>query len=241
MKRIFIFFAVIILAHEIAVCQTVLLHEKISDYEFEIPSRGPNFRHFTHLYLGFAFYIPQSNENQITTINGATTAFSVGFRYKYKINNFLALGAGLNYTNDIFSIKQSKDKVFPDTVIHKNEKLRFNSIGPDAFIRFNFGKRGNVIGRFIDFGVYYNWVFVARQVFKDNSDKDSNKLDSGKQKVVLSDLNYIRPFHYGVKTRVGINRFVFTASYRLDELLNEKCTPMFLPRLNVGIEVGLHK
>ncbi len=241
MKIKLVFFVIIILTCKLAKGQTVLLHEKINDNMFEVPKKGPNFRHFTHMYLGFAFYIPHEDRDEITTINGATTAFSIGIRYKYKINNFFAIGTGFNYTNDIFSIKQDKNKIFPNSVIHRKEKIRFNSIGPYAFIRFNFGKRGNIIGRFIDIGVYYNWVFSAKHVCRDKIDNQTNKFKAGKQKIVLSNLDYVRDFHYGIKSRIGINRLVLTASYRLDELLNDDYYPLFLPRLNIGVEIGLHK
>lgn len=241
MKRIIIYCILSLFLLQSTVSQTVLLHEKISDYDFEMPKQGPNFRHFTHLYLGFAFYIPTGNKNEIPIINGLSTAFSVGVRYKFKLTNFFAIGTALNYTNDIFTIKQDKTKIFPNSNIHKREKLRLNSLGSEAFIRFNFGKRGNIIGRFIDFGAYINWVFVAKLVFKDQIKNQPNSYNAKKIKVVLSNLNYIKRYHYGVKTRIGMNRFVINASYRLDELLNDEYKPLFLPRFNVGIEIGLHK
>ncbi len=231
-----------LLSLQFASAQTVLLHEKISDYDFDVPKRGPNFRHFTHLFVGLSFYVPLEDDNQIDCRYGASTSFTVGYRYKLKIANFFALGADFSYTNDIFSLQQNNNKSFPNSEIHRSEKLRFNSLGADAFMRFNIGRRGNVIGRFLDLGVYYNWVFLSKHVFRDKlSINVGDNKTSGKQKIVLSDLNYIRDFNYGLKARLGINRFVITANYRLDELLNEKCTPLFLPRLNIGLEIGLHR
>ncbi len=242
MKIKILLFAIILIIGEISVGQTVLMHEKISDYDFDVPKRGPNFRHFTHLFVGFAFYIPEGSKNEISCVYGASSSFSVGYRYKFKISNIFALGASLNYTNDIFSIKQNKDKTFPNSMQHKKEKMRFNSFGNDLFVRINMGKRGNVIGRFIDLGAYYNWVFVARHVYKDHIRTNQTVVrSSGKQKVVLSDLDYITRFHYGIRGRMGINRFILTATYRLSGLLNDKNSPLFLPKLNIGLEIGLHK
>ncbi len=242
MNKKFILFLIILLIGKFATAQTVLMHEKISDYDFDVPKRGPNFRHFTHLAIGLGFYIPDEDAKQIDCVYGASTSFSVGYRYKYKITNFFAIGATLSYTNDIFSIQQNSQKQFPNKILHKREKLRFNSLGPGVFMRFNIGKRGNVIGRFLDLGTYYNWVFIAKHVYRDRlSNNNLLAQGAGKQKVVLSDLDYIKRFHYGIKCRVGINRFVINASYRLSELLNEKYKPLFLPRLNIGIEIGLHR
>ncbi len=242
MKTKLIIIFIILIIGNLSIGQTVLMHEKISDYDFDVPKRGPNFRHFTHLFVGFAFYIPIQNENQIDCVYGASTSFSVGYRYKYKITNFVAIGAGLHYTNDIFTITQNENKIFPNKQLHKRERMRFNSLGAGAFIRFNIGKRGNIIGRFVDLGGYYDWIFVAKHVFKNRIEKTNpNYAGHGKEKVVLSALNYVRNFHYGFRGRLGINRFVLTASYRLDDLLNCKYAPLFLPRLNVGLEIGLHK
>ena len=225
--------------------QTVLLHEKISEYDFKTPKRGPNFRHFTHMYLGFAFFIPNNERTEIDTKPGSTTTLSVGWRYKYKITKWLAIGGGLNYANDVFNLVQDENKVVPNNIQHEREKLRFNNLGPDAFLRFNFGKRGNVVGRFVDIGAYFSWSFKVKHMYQDKTDKNIPPNQAGKQRVILSDLKYVEPFHYGLKGRIGLNRFVFTASYRMSELLTqeyrEEVGEMFFPKLNVGLEIGLHK
>ncbi len=241
-KPLFLF--VIILAGQLVSGQTVLLHEKISDYDFKVPKTGPNFRHFTHLYLGLAFYVPGNDEGEIETKPGSST-FSVGWRYKFKITHWLALGTGINYTNDVFNLTQNEEKVVPNNIQHDKEKLRFNNLGPDAFLRFNFGKRGNVIGRFVDLGAYFNWSFRVKHMFQDKIDNNSQTLQAGKERVILSELNYVEKFHYGFKGRIGLNRFVLTASYRMNELLTQELRDdvgeLFFPRLNLGLEIGLHK
>jgi len=225
--------------------QTVLLHEKISDYDFKMPKKGPNFRHFTHLYIGFAFFIPGNENNEIETKPGSTTTFSVGWRYKFKITKWLALGGGLNYANDVFNLAQNENKIVPNDIQHDKEKLRFNNLGPEAYLRFNFGKRGNVIGRFVDFGAFFNWSFKVKHMFQNEVDKNAQPYQAGKERVILSDLKYVEKFHYGFKGRIGLNRFVLTASYRMNELLTkeyrEDVGEMFFPKLNVGLEIGLHK
>ncbi len=230
---------------EILVGQTVLLHESIRDYDFKMPTQGPNFRHFNHLNIGYAFYIPSNDVNEVETKAGTSTIFSLGWRYKLKITRWLALGAGINYTNEIFNIKQNENKVVPDTILHSKEKLRSNNFGPDAFIRFNFGKRGNIIGRFIDLGAYCNWPVSIEHMYEDNLDQNTSSTRAGLGRVILSKLNYVERFQYGLKARIGINRFVLTGTYRLNEFLtqdykNEVGNYSF-PKLAIGIEIGLHK
>jgi hypothetical protein len=243
-KRYSILFLVIVVC-QLAIGQTVLLHERISDYDFKMPKRGPNFRHFTHLYLGLAFYVPANDDNEIETKPGSSTMFSVGWRYKYKLTNWLAFGTGINYTNDVFNLLQNDEKVVPNSTQHDKEKLRFNNLGPDAFIRFNFGKRGNVVGRFVDLGAYFNWAFRVKHMFQDKIDNASQPMQAGKERVILSELNYVETFNYGLRGRIGLNRFVLTATYRMNELLTQEFRDevgdFYFPRLNIGLEIGLHK
>lgn len=230
---------------KLLLAQTVLLHEKISDYDFDVPKRGPNFRHFNHLFIGFALYVPENVSNEIETKPGSTTTLAVGWRYKFKLTNWFAIGAGINYTNDVFNLTQNENKQVPNNIIHEREKLRLNNLGPDFYLRFNFGKRGNVVGRFLDLGGYANWIFRAKDMYLDELDKTMPPYKAGKQRVILSDLDYIEPFHFGVRGRLGLNRFVLTASYRMTDILTQEYKDevgdFFLPRLNVGLEIGLHK
>jgi len=241
----YVIFVTCLIISELALAQTLLLHEKISDYDFDVPSHGPNFRHFNHLFVGFALFVPSNDEKEIETVLGSTTTLAIGWRYKYKLTNWFAVGAGINYTNDVFNLAQNDKKVVPDNIIHDKEKLRFNNLGPDVYLRLNFGKRGNVVGRFIDIGAFANWSFKVKDMYQDKIDNPNSAYGAGKGRVILSDLNYVEPFHYGVRARFGLNRFVLTASYRLTELLKKEYTQtvgdLFLPKLNVGLEIGLHK
>jgi hypothetical protein len=225
--------------------QTVLLHEKMDDYDFKIPRQGPNFRHFNYLNIGYAFFIPSNNVNEIETRVGTTTLLNIGWRYKYKITNWMAIGGGINYSNDIYDLKQETGKVVPDSIIHAKEKLKFNSVGPDVYIRFNFGKRGNIIGRFIDIGAYAAYAFKVKDMYQDNLEKNLATGNAGIQKVIRSDLDYVEKIQYGLKARIGVNRFVLTGTYRLNELLTEEYKEqvgeLILPQLSIGIEIGLHK
>ncbi|NJO90881.1 MAG: hypothetical protein HC831_19405, partial [Chloroflexia bacterium] len=209
MKRYSVLLVIVVVC-QIAIGQTVLLHERISDYDFKMPKRGPNFRHFTHLCLGLAFYVPSNEDNEIET-KPVSTTFSIGWRYKYKLTSWLAFGAGINYTNDVFNLLQNDEKVVPNSIQHDKEKLRFNNLGPDAFIRFNFGKRGNVVGRFVDLGAYFNWSFRVKHMFQDKVDNTSQPMQAGKERVILSELNYVEKFHYGFRGRIGLNLFCFNS------------------------------
>ena len=224
--------------------QTVLMQEKTNAYDFKMPKAGPNFRHFAHLYIGFGSFIPDNKEYEVKTGLGATTSLEFGWRYKLKLTNWLAAGTGINYINDIFDIKQVEKKFIPDTLMHSKEKLRFNNLGSEFYIRFNFGKRGNIVGRFVDLGAYANWAFKVKQMYVDKVDQNLPQRATS-QRVILYHLDYIERFNYGLKARIGLNRIVFTGFYRMSDLFSAdfkaEVGEYYLPRLSVGIELGLFK
>jgi hypothetical protein len=243
LNKIILFLICVIFSQSIS-SQTVLLEEKIGAYDFKPPSKGPNFRHFSHLYIGFGFYIPDGKDYEVKTKPGSTTSLEFGWRYKLKLTNWLAIGSGINYVNNIFDIKQIDNKIVPNNILHTKEKLRFNNAGSELYLRFNFGKRGNIVGRFVDFGAYGNWAFKVKHMFVDKAENQS-VYGAGSQRVILYNLNYIERFDYGLKTRIGFNRYVLTAFYRMSDLFTSdykaEVGDYYLPKLSVGLELGLHK
>jgi hypothetical protein len=242
-NKVLIFLVCIIVSQSIA-GQTVLLEEKINTYDFKLPKKGPNFRHFSHLYIGAGLFIPEGKELEVKIKPGTSISFQFGWRYKLKLTNWLAIGSGVNYTNDIFDIKQGEDKIIPNDIQHSREKFKFNNVGSEFYFRFNFGKRGNIIGRFIDFGAYANWTFRVKHIYIDKAESIP-PYRAGTQKVVFHNLNYVEKFNYGLKARIGLNRYVLSANYRLTELFTNEYRAevgaYFLPKISVGLEMGLHK
>lgn len=231
---------------QLTVCaQTVLLQEDISKLDFQMPSSGQNYKHFHQLYVNFSFFVPLGDAQEVETNLWKSVAFSVGWRYKRKLANWFAVGSGLSFTNAFLSIKQDGNKQIPNNIQHAEEKLKFNNLNLELYARLNFGKRGNVIGKFIDIGAYMEYAFSVKHFYKDNFDKNSPPYYSGVREVNETDLSYVKKFNYGLKTRLGVNRWVITASYRLSNLLTDdyKNTvgDYFFPRLAVGVEIGLHK
>ena len=242
MKHLLVLIALLFARHVFS--QTVLLHENVSNLDFQMPSSGPNYKHFHQLYLNYRFLIPMNEDLEIKTITGKSGVFTVGWRYKRKISEWFAFGTGFYYENMQFALKQFDDKQFPDTRKHDKEKMIYNTLNLELYIRFNFGQRGNIIGKFIDLGAYGGYAVGVKHNFTDNSDKNILPY-SGKIKVNEKDLDYVNRLNYGVQVRMGINRWVITASYRLNDLIadNYKATydDNFLPKLAVGVEIGLHK
>jgi hypothetical protein len=243
-KVIFILIISVIVCH-ISFSQRTLIEEDVTTYDFNKPINGPNLMHFTHWYLGLGFYTPDPLDDAIDIMYVKTHNFTVGYRYKLKATKWLAFGADLEYNTASYFFKNSffNDSVFPDQTTHDVEKLRMNNFGTEIFIRFNFGKRGNIIGKFVDFAAYGLLNFDAKHIY---IDKLSTPVfyNAKTVKVVNSKLNYIEFPQYGVRFRLGYNRYALCVSYRLSDILTQKFkteNSLFeLPRLNVDFQIGLH-
>ncbi len=236
---LFIFFSVNIFS------QTVLLHEDVRKLDFQMPSSGPNYKNFHQLYLNYLFVIPMNDDTEIETNAGKSGIFTIGWRYKRKLSEWFAWGTGLSYANAQYSIKQYAGKQIPNDILHDKEKLKYNNLNLEFYIRFNFGKRGNIIGKFIDMGAYGGYAVSVKHFYEDKADKNSPPAYAGKIKVNEKELNYVNNLNYGLTARMGVNRWVISASYRLSDLLNDDYKALvgdfYFPRLAVGIEIGLHK
>lgn len=226
--------------------QRKLLEEDVTSYDLQKPKNGPNLLHFTHWYVDFGFFVPNPYQEDNQNVNfGKTHNFIIGYRYKIKATNWLAFGADAEYNSSTFNFK---DNFFInnenlDYLIHNKEKLRINNVGGEIFIRFNFGKRGNVIGKFIDFAGYGLVNLYSKHIFVD---KLSNPTfyNSKNVKTINTKLNYLELFNYGTRMRLGNNRFAICISYRFSEILKKDFQKEYnnldLPKLNVDLQIGFH-
>ena len=223
--------------------QTVLLEQDIN--ADTIPKIvGPNLKHFSHLYLGYGFVLGTNSIG--SEINyGSSSDFVYGYRYKRKLSEFYAIGFDLFYHSTVFHLKQDSTKTLPNNILHddkgEKEKLTFNNLSLGLYNRFNFDKRGNYIGYYLDLGARVDWPFSVVHFTKDKFDF-ANINNGGVVKTKTTGLVYINPVYYNVYARLGFNKFVITASYRLSDLFkNEFDLYSELPLLIVGVEIGLHK
>ena len=205
---------------------------------------GPNDTHYVHAYFNFLFATPPEEGTDADIFYGKSHSISYGVRYRFKIADFFAVGAGINYTYYAWHFKQNDTKRIPTSVIYDKEKIKINTLGADVFLRFNFGKRNNSIGNFADLGVYGDWDFYDSRQFSDFvniTDPDGYATNTG----INSKLNYVTKINYGPELRLGYGKVVLFGKYRLSDLFTQDykaaVSSTELPRLMIGLEIGFHK
>ena len=214
-----------------AFSQDILLAQNVKADTIR-PTRGPNLKHFVQGYVGLGLPV-YTNEDVIYTKFGASSAIDFGLRYKRKLASHFAIGLDLGASLAGYKIKQDDGKTVPDTIINEKEKFQINTIMGSAYMRINVGRRGNYIGNYLDLGAFGGWNCVKKL-------KTSNENAEGeKVKVVTSGLNYVENFSYGLLTRLGSGRYAFTAVYRLSDIFEASYEIPELPRLTIGVEIGI--
>lgn len=220
--------------------QKILLDKDINQAYKKV--QGPNTKFFGQLFTGTGLIIAGAEGNDVQINIWRSMYYSFGYRQKYKIFSLYSIGFETEYFARQFNIRQTDNKVVPNSEIHDKEKLKIHSAGFSVYNRINFGKRGNVIGKFIDIGGFLNYNFSTVHFTKDkisgSDDPSENNVNARVRIVKYSQLDYFQPFEYGVYGRAGINWFAVKAGYRFTDLFREKYTWNELPRFYAGIEVS---
>jgi hypothetical protein len=232
MKKILIS-AIILFISTSCWSQAVLMHQDVKDNV--VGKHGPNLKNFSHFYIGFGLVVGASDSAGSDVIAGKSSNFVLGYRYKLRINNFFAIGCEAAFNSYSFSLKQNAAKITPDTIVHDKEQLNIGNLGLAGYLRFNFGRRGNQVGKFVDVGSYGDWRISGVNFTRD-------KMDNGNVvKTKISRLDYFNRFNYGALARIGFNRYVIYGTYRLSDIFKSDVKYPELPRLTIGLQIGIHK
>lgn len=216
-----------------AFSQDILLQQNVKADTIR-PTYGPNLRNYLYGYIGLGFPL-YTNEAVAYTKPVSSSAFDFGIRYKRKLTNYLAVGIDIGVVAAAYKVKQNDGKTVPDTIINDKEKFQINSLQGSAYARINIGRRGNYIGNYLDLGAFGGWNMIKKH-------KTTNENDQGeKVKVITSKLKYVETFSYGLLARIGVSRYALTATYRLSDIFESSSAIPELPRLMVGVEIGLFK
>lgn len=229
--RIIIISALVLLVHT-SFAQEILLSENVNGDTIQ-PTKGPNLKHYTHLYWGVLFPFV-TNEDVAYTQPALTTITDFGLRFKRKLNKTFSVGTDFSFNWAKYRIKQDILKSIPDSESHLREKFIINSLSPAVYARINFGRRGNSIGTYMDLGAYGSFN-VKRAHFT------YDEIDGEIRRITTSRLKYMEKYAYGLLARIGTNNIALTAKYRLSNPFTEESGFAELPKLAVGLEIGVFK
>jgi len=217
--------------------QEVLLEKNVKDNAYSL-KEGPNMKKFSHLFFGYEFFASRPDEKGAEIVYGLSTTMNIGYRHKIKIFEFYSIGFNTKYSFKKYNIKQGENKLVPNAVLHDKEKIRFHNAGFELYNRFNIDKRGNIIGKYLDIGLYANWAFAINHYAKDKVNDENNM--SELTVVKYSRLKYAKKYSYGLSARVGMNKVSLSAEYRLSDMFKEDYQLPELPRFSIGLELAFY-
>lgn len=213
-----------------AMAQYPVLDETVTPFDTLRPETGPNGKHFFNSFLGWHFAIPYESNDAAPVKPFSSSGLRVGWMWKHRISNFLAVGYLLDFNTYSFVYSQTDAKTFPDSLIHKSQSIGLTTIGTGLYLRFNFDtRRGNYIGHYLDAGAYLDWIPGRSLAYRDEIDFDQV------QRSRISRLHYVEKYQYGLYAAIGLNKFTIFGRYRLSDVIKAPYHSAELPRLSVGI------
>lgn len=213
--------------------QRVVIIEDVREQRDE-RDYGMNRRHYTHSWLSLQFVTPVASEAGADLLYGRSRSMEFGYRYKLRFSDVFSAGGDLALRRTAFQLRQNGDKMVPGIETFDREKLVFLHLGAGLYQRVNVGVRGDYIGRFLDVGAYGGWNFHTRHVTHHESEEGE------RIRTRRSGLDYPAALEYGLMARVGFGNFVLKGKYRMSDIFKDEAELPELPRLFIGMELGLH-
>lgn len=230
-------FCIVLSAHLQA--QRILVQES-PDTSGEIPMYGPNRSIYVHQLVKIGAFVPVYDSG--IYLQPWNSSLSYELRTKAKICSWNALVLDFGYRCDRFIIKEDTAQVIPFLGLdHKRERITTHNVSFSLCDRINFGKRGNILGIYLDYGFYGDYVFRSSHMTVDEY-YDSNSISGRHVKVKARStrLAYINQLNYGLTARFGWEWGSFYSMYRMTDLIldPDALTPWpDMPRLVVGVEM----
>ncbi len=196
------------------------------------PQKGPNRKHFVHPFMSFGMCV-DAGETGARVKQPRVDQFTFGFRYKRRIAEHFAWGWDLAYNVNDFALKQNLIKTTPDSFLYDSQRMIFNNVQAGLYVRLNYGKRGNTMGKYIDLAGYGDAVFAHTLFTK------YHLLDNSVVRSRRTGLGYFQRLNYGAQVRFGFKKVIFYGQYRLSDMFYKPENFAELPRIIAGIQFSL--
>lgn len=224
---------------------TVFAQEELQSTEVDsiaLPKKGPNSPSLLHTKTDIGTQLPLLGDAAVpTTIRSGEFVF--GFRYQKKLANFLSMGVGAGYQYNQVYFMQNTDKTIPTAVEFKNERITNHRVYTELAPRFHFGKRGNVMGKWLEVGGYafYNFTSKYTGVYSTSDSLFVNNAAfagsdfKGNVKTAIRNIQFTEPLGYGAMLRFGVNKTSFYVKYRLSDYFKSAYSTAQPGMITIGI------
>ncbi|TND09073.1 MAG: hypothetical protein FD123_1476 [Bacteroidetes bacterium] len=206
------------------------------DTSGRVETFGPNRRIFAQAVASVGLFADNGDPGARTR---RAYSFQAGGRMKLKLWSWEALTLDVYWKMQRWNLEQKPGKLLPDGNLHQRELIVTHSLSGDFCNRINIGRRGDVLGTYVDLGVYGDYVFHSVHVMKDLY---LDPAVSGKESQLTKNfgLPYMAPLNYGFKARAGNGWMNIFAMYRVSGIFKNEYTSLYpqLPRITIGIEIG---
>lgn len=209
--------------------QTEVMRKSPRNYN-DIPLWGPNRAHHVQGFVGVGFFMPLgAAEGHFKP--GVSYDVHLGAKYRFRVSNFLNIGAGLFLSSYQIMLTDSGMVKGWDGNVHEKAQMVNYHLTLKPFMRFNLSpRRGDYLGTYFDLGGFGSWGLLPATSFTDRVDG---------QKLLTRYMNDKRyePILYGGMAAVGRDWFRLEASYYLSGWLKEPAG-INLPKYSVSVLFG---
>lgn len=224
-------------AHLIQECKNVVDSRNTQKEKLSKNSVSGKYNFAPFMTWGFAVPSHQLPPDAYSVKYGKSENFSFGLRFKGNICKWYSLGTSLEIGAAWFSVRDFAYGGAEECTTWKRQNLRVSSLQLEFYQRFRLCP-GSIFGYgvFLDMGVYGSWNFYNRLK---NVNREKNLTDIR----IFSQNNYINPWDYGVRLRVGYDLIAVYAQYRLSTLFREQSKEpsvnIDLPAIQVGLQLTI--
>jgi len=219
--------------------QRVIIEQDVNA-DTAVPTVGKNRKNFWGSFVDVGMAVGESTgDSAPSTLIGKSWSFKYGMYYKRKISNWYSILGQLVYKRAAYNY--NVDDLNPDQENLKSSKLVMNNVTGEFSNRFNFGKRGDNIGYYVEIGASADFNFMNKEkwVYTDQGGMDGSYFET--TKLTYHDLSYIEALAYNAHLRFGFNKIVVFGDYRLTDRfkatdrMNYQVTPLMVGlRLDFG-------
>lgn len=214
------------------VAQDVIYSEEHSEEVFT-RKWGPNKKHHASSFLRLSAPVNQSSYQTVKVFGSLD--FAIGARYKRRFCDFYSTGFDLYYSTGGYNLKTPTKPIGNYGTLSKWDKERYShsAISGAWYHRFNYGRRGNHLGKYFEAGVYGQYHYILRHRFEGSDIDNDISLDSK-----WANLHMNRT-EWGFQAGFGFNKWKLFGQYRWSDYLTMGKYTIDLPPLKVGLEVAL--